>query len=61
MPPDDADAVPDHPDDGAVTHHPDDGAEPAVVSIVGTVPTSPRPDHYDPMAAWAAGNTRRNR
>ncbi|KUH86308.1 hypothetical protein [Mycobacterium sp. IS-1556] len=61
----------DDTDDGAVDIHPDGGpgavdlddvggAEPAVVSIVGMVPTSPRPDHYDPTAAWLAGGTRRN-
>lgn len=34
---------------------------PALVAVVETPgPTSPRPDHYDPTAAWLAGNTRRN-
>lgn len=49
---DDTDAVPDI-----------DAADepPALVAVVETPgPTSPRPDHYDPMAGWAAGNTRRN-
>ncbi|MGV7518123.1 flagellar hook-length control protein [Mycobacterium kansasii] len=39
---------------------PDIADEPAVVAVVHPVPTSPRPDHYDPTAAWLAGSTRRN-
>ncbi|WP_396913215.1 flagellar hook-length control protein [Mycolicibacterium sp.] len=33
--------------------------EPAVVAVVQPVPTSPRPDRYDPTAAWLPGSTRR--
>lgn len=33
---------------------------PALVAVVEPPgPTSPRPDHYDPTAAWLAGGTRR--
>ncbi|BBX15232.1 flagellar hook-length control protein [Mycolicibacterium duvalii] len=32
------------------------GADPAPA-----VPSSPRPDRYDPLAGWQPGNTRRNR
>lgn len=39
---------------------PDIADEPAAVAVVHPVPTSPRPDHYDPTAAWLAGSTRRN-
>lgn len=38
----------------------DTADEPAAVAVVHPVPTSPRPDHYDPTAAWLAGSTRRN-
>ncbi|MCP9271136.1 flagellar hook-length control protein [Mycolicibacterium arenosum] len=54
----DPETVPsDDADDAAV---PDIADEPAVVAVVHPVPTSPRPDHYDPTAAWLAGNTRRD-
>jgi hypothetical protein len=46
----------DDADDAAV---PDIADEPAVLAVVHPVPTSPRPDHYDPTAAWLAGGTRR--
>lgn len=32
---------------------------PVALAVVQPPPTSPRPDHYDPMAAWAPGGTRR--
>lgn len=38
---------------GALATDPDPASPP--------VPTSPRPDHYDPLAGWQPGVTRRNR
>lgn len=32
---------------------------PALVAVVEPVPTSPRPDEYNPTTAWLAGSTRR--
>ncbi|MDY6871284.1 MAG: flagellar hook-length control protein [Actinomycetota bacterium] len=48
------------PDDADDAAAPNTADEPAVVAVVQPVPTSPRPDHYDPTAAWLAGSTRRN-
>lgn len=53
-------AVPSDDDDAEVSHD-ETPAEPVALVAVVEPPaqTSPRPDHYDPMAAWAAGATRR--
>lgn len=51
-------AVPDIADEPAVVAVADAVPQPAV-SVVPP-PTSPRPDAYDPTAAWLAGRTRRN-
>lgn len=51
--------VPSHETDDAPAADDVPGPAPVALAVVQPPPTSPRPDRYDPMAAWAAGSTRR--
>ncbi len=58
--PDEPADVPPEPETPASVADSHESGDVAADATPQPVPTSPRPDRYDPLAGWAAGGTRRN-